>query len=169
MVRDQPGSSARLHISQKHQVTNARAAAQRAVAGSDGSVLGQSTRGSPSRWHWPRLFATVRKMVERELHGCLVCSRVRSSAILRTHELFTTLMCTACPNTRAKIFSWVPKPHQHAALSLGHFHQFPIESSESPSTMHHRLGARRLQQTFADFAARHPRGPKPKSFSHAVR
>ena len=41
--------------------TNALAAAQRGVAGSDDSLLGQSTRGSPSRWHWPRRSTTVRR------------------------------------------------------------------------------------------------------------
>ena len=37
------------------------AAAQRGVAGSDNSALGQSTRGSPSRWHGPRCSTTARR------------------------------------------------------------------------------------------------------------
>ena len=41
--------------------TNALAAAQRGVAGSDDSVLGQSTRDSPSRWHWPTRSSTWRR------------------------------------------------------------------------------------------------------------
>ena len=41
--------------------TNVLAAAQRGVAGSDDSVLGQRTRGSPSRWHWPRRSTTTRR------------------------------------------------------------------------------------------------------------
>ena len=41
--------------------TNALAAAPRGVAGSDDSVLGQSTRGSTSRWHWPRRSTTARR------------------------------------------------------------------------------------------------------------
>ena len=78
------------------------------AASCDGATYrqrGQSTKSSPLRWHWPRRSTTASKgggarvpvlggsatpvpnLSRGAILGCLQCSRIKSAATLRNHEL----------------------------------------------------------------------------------
>ena len=163
-------------------ITNAPAAAQRgrerrldALAKHERLTVASGTgreRSTTARTKW--WSSMEARTCRGELRGCLQCSRFGSAATLRTHELFPTLMRNPSPNTSAKIWSW--SRSRTDTLRCARDNSISSRDGAAPLTpLRARAPCTIVQSrvvcnrySFTPLPARHPRGPKPKSFSQEV-